>query len=88
MWKHRRWLVTALLALTLIGYPLSIGPVMWLERRGLMPAVVARCQDVFYFPLALAVEKSEWCSSVMESYAHWWIAPPPEIRDYPTDTVP
>jgi hypothetical protein len=87
-WKHGRWLIAAIAVLMLPSYPLSIGPVMWLDRQGMMPAVVGESLNVVYLPLGLAMEQSEWCASAMESYAHWWIDPPPEIRDYPANNVP
>jgi hypothetical protein len=61
-WK-RRWLVC--LSLTLLaGYPLSMGPTIWLQRHGYLPAGAM----IVYRPF-IAVDGS--CDPVVDAL-HWY----------------
>jgi hypothetical protein len=42
---------TVALVLVLVGYPLSLGPAVWLQTRGMMPKFISDFLMWFYTPL-------------------------------------
>ncbi len=66
-------IVAAILILLPVFYVLSIGPMAWLDSKGLFSETTHTVLECFYFPLALAVENEvpivgpalmnyvEWC---------------------------
>lgn len=67
-----RWLVLGLVLL--VAYPLSLGPVVWLEHRGYSNPTLIRARQLLYHPareintrFAPAPFRDLW-----GSYVRWW----------------
>jgi hypothetical protein len=72
VWKwKRRWRLCLILAL-LWGYPLSVGPTIWLCKHGYLPAEVF----IAYRPVRLFANLSDPMQSALAEYARWWDALP------------
>ena len=73
-WK-RRWRVGLILVL-LVGYPLSLGPLAWLDARKQLPPEALPIVQVVYSPLGIACQLSDWCTILMGGYINWWRSDP------------
>jgi hypothetical protein len=62
--SRRFWMLASLVGLV-AGYPLSLGPAIWLTARGY---VSESAVQYVYLPLLLATEEPEW----LESAVTWW----------------
>ncbi|MEZ0388175.1 MAG: hypothetical protein ACAI34_13975 [Verrucomicrobium sp.] len=57
----------------LLAYPLSLGPVAYLEARGALPSRPPAWFLYLYSPLILLMEKSEPSKKVLMTYLDWWV---------------
>jgi hypothetical protein len=64
---------TVMVVVLLALYPLSIGPVIWLADREMLPERVAEPVAVIFFPLEWAVGSSETTTAVYAWYAGFWM---------------
>jgi hypothetical protein len=51
------WIAVALVAV-LLGYPLSEGPVLWLQVSGILPNWLHAAANRFYFPLDWLIDRA------------------------------
>ena len=58
--------------LVLFAYPLSIGPVAWLDRNRWLPKPVMDVVLMFYFPLDWLYDHSDWFRQLFEWYLRFW----------------
>jgi hypothetical protein len=56
-----------------LAYPLSIGPVMWLADREMLPDRVAEPLSYFYLPLMCAAGTSDATVAAYAWYCGLWI---------------
>jgi hypothetical protein len=61
--------------LMLLFYPLSLGPMIWLDTRGMLPVAARPWLEAFYFPLQFLFDNQNipLFSQFFESYLDWWI---------------
>jgi hypothetical protein len=65
------WLTVALVAV--VVYPLSIGPVIWLDRKGLLPESFELALRAFYWPVIQAYHHGpEPVQDVLDRYGDLW----------------
>ena len=64
--------VIAVIGLPIV-YVLSVGPAAWLSVNNYLSPQMEHMLEAFYFPLAWAVNNSEWASSVMIAYMSLWV---------------
>jgi hypothetical protein len=57
----------------LVAYPLSIGPVMWLEIRGLIPDWISHGLAIAYLPLVRSAGLTDTTITAYEWYIQLWI---------------
>ncbi len=62
----------ALLPLAVLAYPLSVGPLWWLDRHDLLPFWSMDYIHAVYSPLSWAYGSSEWCQAAFDRYAEFW----------------
>src|SRR5262245_46783807 len=77
--RRDRWaqLTAVVLAVVLIGYPVSIGPAGWLLSRDSTPIQVQLAALNFYKPLRLAVRSSPRAARIgADRYCDLWIGEP------------
>jgi hypothetical protein len=79
---------TVVVVAVLIGYPLSAGPIAYLETRDLLPSQVTKVIELFYWPLNWIFDHSpESVREAMWSYSKLWIPEDHPIRQMqPGDT--
>jgi hypothetical protein len=72
--KQPGWIVWAVVSFTamLALYPLSIGPIIWLHERELLPDWSSEPLAEFYFPVLWLAESSHWVEAALEWYAELW----------------
>lgn len=58
------------------GYPLSIGPIIWLAERGLLPKQCMEAVDVVYAPIGYVLAQSDEVTDVFDCYCGLWFLPP------------
>jgi hypothetical protein len=69
----RRWWIALVIAAFLAGYPLSIGPIMFLD--GKYPEIIDPIEpalDVAYAPIEYLYENSELVRKFYNWYLPWW----------------
>src|SRR5262245_39415133 len=66
------WATVTMVVLVVL-YPLSIGPVIWLVDREMLPERFAEPVAVFYFPLEWAVGSSDATAQIYAWYARLWM---------------
>lgn len=71
-WRWPRWVLIPLILLLLLGYVLSIGPVICLVESGTMPEVVVTIAHTLYLPLLTACEYSPPLKHLLNAYLDWW----------------
>ncbi len=66
------WVSIALLLL--LAYPLSLGPVVWLDSQGMFSEAARRWIEVLYSPLLFLFENENipLLPQLFESYVDWW----------------
>ncbi|MBS0265677.1 MAG: hypothetical protein JSS02_27340 [Planctomycetes bacterium] len=67
--SRRFWLTASAVALVL-GYPLSLGPAIWLTSRGYFRESVVQ---TFFRPLLLSTAESESLSQAVEWWGSWGV---------------
>jgi hypothetical protein len=65
-------ILLAAMAISLLMYVLSVGPVMWLNNRGRLPSAMHECAVLIYAPLDWLVHNSETANRVLFWYAAFW----------------
>lgn len=71
--KPRAWICWVVAVLVFVVYPLSIGPVGALRRRGYVSAEAATVIVVLYTPVGFVVRNSPMpVLRVIEWYLNWW----------------
>ena len=68
-----------LVAILTFLYPLSIGPVVWLADREMLPERIAEPLAIVYFPLEYAAGTSNAASSVYAWYVSLWMRERPFV---------
>ncbi len=58
--RRRRWLVASAAVVTLVGYPLSVGPLTVVYDSGFCPPFLHRLLEAYFVPLEWAYMNSEW----------------------------
>lgn len=66
---------TVAAAVLVILYPLSIGPLIWLADRGMLPEEAAGLIGIIYYPLELAAASSDATIRLYSWYASLWMRP-------------
>jgi hypothetical protein len=62
------------LVVALVGYPLSIGPAVWLYDRDLLSPQTTQVLEVFYWPMTWLTMESGWeIGHVVQWYAELWM---------------
>lgn len=72
-WKRRTKIVASLLLL-FVGYPLSVGPMVWLHDRGALPFGSANLARVIYAPIRLTLQ-TELGRQTVGRYIDLWEPP-------------
>ena len=70
------WATAAMTIVLVALYPLSLGPVCWLQSRGPLPSSAESVLSVIYKPLEWLAENSETVNDVVVWYAGFWIELP------------
>jgi hypothetical protein len=65
-----RWLLH--LAVILVLYVLSIGPLRYAIEKGWFPKGSAEFAEMIYFPLVWAGERNEAIDNALSAYSDWW----------------
>ena len=68
---------TVALVVVLIIYPLSIGPVLWLDNNELIPGFAKRPLKHLYSPLLWVVLNYETAAQIYGWYVSLWLGPHP-----------
>jgi hypothetical protein len=63
---------TVVVVVVLVGYPLSIGPVLWLADRQMIPDAAKKQVGLIYAPLAWVVNNSSNAFQVYSWYGRLW----------------
>ncbi len=71
---------TVVVVVGLVAYPLSFGPIIWFDSRGLLPEWTYAIFRVYYAPLDWAAEKSVTVVQIYAWYTGFWRADPPVPR--------
>ena len=80
-WWWACWLAIAI-AGSVIGYPLSAGPVIWVLQRANSPDWLLVACDCFYTPAFLALDYvPESTGEAYASYLSWWYGKPLSVDD-------
>ena len=66
------WAAAALVAVLVVGYPLSMGPVVWLQSHGVLSDAALNLIGIFYTPLSLIVEPFDWMKDALDRYEDLW----------------
>lgn len=66
--RRWRWLIFGGIVSFLIGYPLSFGPLLVLERQGLLPDALGPILRIAYFPIVFAMRRVPLVYSFYEWY--------------------
>ena len=66
------------------AYPLSIGPLQWLDERGHLPGWAEKPIAVVYAPMEWVVEHSETAQAALEWYVDLWLGPDGEETAVPS----
>jgi hypothetical protein len=53
--QRRRWLVAGGTVAMSVGYPLSLGPLLFLEQQGFLPDAILPILRLIYFPIVIAL---------------------------------
>jgi hypothetical protein len=70
-WKRRTKIVASLL-LVLVAYPLSIGPMAWVQGKGVLPDTVVDFLIVTYTPLEYVASQSLLTAMLLMAYIDFW----------------
>lgn len=71
--KHGHGLLIAFVIAALILYPLSVGPIAWLELHTNFPEWIWDAVEIAYYPLTLAIGYGpESLRSLHHRYIGWW----------------
>ncbi|MBL4886186.1 MAG: hypothetical protein JKY95_16845 [Planctomycetaceae bacterium] len=69
--KGYGWIIA--LVVLLLLYPLSLGPLAWLQMNGYLPeSVVVVLGATIYAPLGWLVGSNEWCGELYVWYLSFW----------------
>ena len=68
--------MTVTMAVLLVVYPLSIGPVAWLVDREMLPEAVAEPLGIVYLPLQYVVASSPATMHLYAWYVSLWMRDP------------
>ncbi|MBA3312480.1 MAG: hypothetical protein M3552_09545 [Planctomycetota bacterium] len=69
-WKRKRWIAAAVLWLV-FAYPVSVGPAVYANGRGWLPASVVSHLEVIYEPLDLLIMNDLPGSGPLSRYTVW-----------------
>ena len=69
-WKRKRWIAAAVLWL-LFAYPLSLGPAIYMNGRGWIPASVVPVLAVMYRPLEALAESQNVFGDALGDMVVW-----------------
>lgn len=72
--RWAKWMLAATLALA-AAYPLSIGPVQWLDERSPLPRWTDKPIEVIYAPLDWTIQHSETAHVALDWYLDLWLGP-------------
>jgi len=73
--RRERWArrTAAVIAMLLVGYPLSVGPAIWLAEKGLLPASSHAPIWIIYEPLRwLLLQSPEPAVAAFRWYLEFW----------------
>ncbi|MGE3314526.1 MAG: hypothetical protein AB7O26_05365 [Planctomycetaceae bacterium] len=72
--QRDRTLLTAVLLLILfVGYPLSLGPVTWLDKSGLVSRPLMNVILSIYYPIDLLYLHSSGVQRALDWYLDFWV---------------
>ena len=66
--RRRRWLIVVGVAALILSYPLSVGPLDALERKGWLPPAVCSLLPAYYSPLRWLYERNEMVKMFYDFY--------------------
>ena len=66
--QRRRWLIAGGVASLLVSYPLSIGTVIFLAQKGLLPSVLFPILQVIDFPILYLVKNVPMVEHIFKCY--------------------
>ena len=72
VWRWPRRVLIPLALLMLLGYPLSVGPAVWLAEHFHATNAVETAIEAIYFPLVIACEYIPPLERLLEVYLEWW----------------
>ena len=72
--RWAKWTLAASLALA-AAYPLSIGPLQWLDQRSPLPGWADKPIEIIYTPLSWTIQRSEIASAAVDWYIDLWLGP-------------
>jgi hypothetical protein len=65
--------VTVVVLMMLVGYPLSFGPLVWLDNRVSIPMWQHDCADAFFYPLTwICIHYPTPFGEMLDWYANLW----------------
>jgi hypothetical protein len=67
------WASVVVLAVLMVAYPLSVGPVQWLDDRGQLPSWADKPIAVVYAPLDWIIQHSDAARMAAEWYIGLWV---------------
>ena len=65
------WTIAVIIALPLL-YVLSIGPMIYLTKKGYLPESIADKMETFYQPLGWLADHTSLVGEPLDAYAGWW----------------
>ena len=72
--RWAKWMLAASLALA-AAYPLSIGPLQWLDQRSPLPGWADKPIEIIYAPLSWTTQRSEVANAAIDWYIDLWLGP-------------
>jgi hypothetical protein len=71
-WRWPRWTLILLAVLMLLGYPLSIGPIVWLGNHAYLSDEAMLIAEIIYLPIEAAGELFLPIKVVLNAYRKLW----------------
>lgn len=72
--REKRASLAVWLLLAIVSYPLSMGPLCWLDARGLLPEArtFQDALEIYCMPLQWAYDHSDTCAWIFDWYSMLW----------------
>lgn len=66
--RRRRWLIVGGVTWLIVSYPLSFGPIVFLDQKGLVPSTLYPILQTAYFPIVYLVTNVPIAEQFTKSY--------------------